>query len=325
MSKSNITDQDLVDLKGKVAIVTGGNSGVGYGTVQWLARQGAKVYIAGRNDERVAAAIKKLESEGLKGGSLHALKLDLADPRLAKQSAEDFLTKESRLDILVNNAAIGGADPTSLNQYGLRDIITTKKHTISHISHFVFTETLLPLLKKTAQEENSDVRIINVSSKVHDTIEVDSFKGKETLNKNYGDSMNDKMKTYSFSKLANILHIKHLQKQFDSENIPITCIALHPGVVATPGMDKFFDSVGVLGRVLKVVFVPLFLLSISKGGMNSAFAAASQDIKKDRAPYKGAYLMPVGKITQPSKAALDDRLASELYDTTKEVLSEIGL
>ncbi|KAF5318544.1 hypothetical protein D9619_010895 [Psilocybe cf. subviscida] len=320
MSKSNITDQDLVDLKGKVAIVTGGNSGVGYGTVQWLARQGAKVYIAGRNDERVAAAIKKLESEGLKGGSLHALKLDLADPRLAKQSAEDFLTKESRLDILVNNAAIGGADPTSLNQYGLRDIMTT-----NHISHFVFTETLLPLLKKTAQEENSDVRIINVSSKVHDKIEVDSFKGKETLNKDYGDSTNDRLMTYGFSKLANILHIKHLQKQFDSENIPITCIALHPGVVATPGVDRFFNSAGILGRVLKVVVVPLFFLSISKGGMNSAFAAASQDVKKDRAPYKGAYLMPVGKITQPSKAALDDRLASELYDTMKEVLSEIGL
>jgi hypothetical protein len=80
-----------------------------------------------------------------------------------------------------------------------------------------------------------------------------------------------------------------------------------------------------MGRILKVVILPLFFLSMSKGGMNSAFAAAGQDIKKDRAPYKGAYLMPVGKITQPSKAALDDRLATELYDTTKEVLSEMGL
>ncbi|KAF5328365.1 hypothetical protein D9619_013244 [Psilocybe cf. subviscida] len=322
MSRSNITEEDLVDLKGKVAIVTGGNSGVGYGTVQWLLRKGAKVYIAGRSQERVAVAITMLESEGIKNGSVHALKLDLADPRLARQSAEDFLSMESRLDILVNNAALGvGAGPQefSLNEYGLKNIMTT-----NYISHFVFTETLLPLLKKTAVEENSDVRIVNVTSKIHERIEIDSFKGKDMLNKEYGDTLNGRLGTYSLSKLANILHIKHLQKRLDSETIPITCIALNPGAVATPGVDKFFDSVGFLGRILKVIVIPLSFLSLSKGGMNSAFAAAGQDIKKDKLLYKGAYLMPVGKITQPSRAALDNRLATELYNTTKEILSEIG-
>jgi NADP-dependent 3-hydroxy acid dehydrogenase YdfG len=58
------------------------------------------VYIAGRNEERVSAAIKELESEGIKDGSLHFLKIDLADPRLAKQAGEEFLRKETRLDVL---------------------------------------------------------------------------------------------------------------------------------------------------------------------------------------------------------------------------------
>lgn len=59
-----------------------------------------KVYVAGRSEERVSSAVAKLESKGIKSGSVHALKLDLADPILVKQSAEDFLSKESRLDIL---------------------------------------------------------------------------------------------------------------------------------------------------------------------------------------------------------------------------------
>jgi NADP-dependent 3-hydroxy acid dehydrogenase YdfG len=58
------------------------------------------VYIAARNEERVSAAIKQLESEGIADGSLHFLKTDLADPRLAKQAGEEFLQKETRLDVL---------------------------------------------------------------------------------------------------------------------------------------------------------------------------------------------------------------------------------
>lgn len=102
-------------------------------------------------------------------------------------------------------------------------------------------------------------------------------------------------------------------------------MALNPGAVATPGVDRFFNSMGFLGRILKFAIVPLFFLSTSEGGMNSAFAAAGQEIMEDKTLYKGAYLMPIGKITQPSKAALNERLAVELYNTTKEVLMELGL
>lgn len=174
-------------------------------------------------------------------------------------------------------------------------------------------------------------------------VDIDSFEGKDRLNKDYGDSTKGWVTTYGvinpsnrlqellnyilpgLSKLANILHIKHLQKQLDSENIPITCMALNPGAVATPGVNTFFDSMGFIGRILKLVIVPLFFLSTSDGGMNSAFAAASEEITNNKTLYKGAYLMPVGKITQPSKAASNEQLAMELYNTTKDVLLELGV
>jgi len=99
---------DLVDLKGKVVIVTGGNRGIGYATVRFFARAGAKVYLAARNPQAALEAIQLLDSDGLGpgNGEILFLKLDQSDPRKAKAAAEEFLKRESRLDILVLNAAL---------------------------------------------------------------------------------------------------------------------------------------------------------------------------------------------------------------------------
>lgn len=83
-------------------VLRGNSSGIGYATVQILARHGAKVYIGARSEERAKAAIERLRTEGLQpgNGELEWLELDLSDPRKTKQSAEVFLSKENRLDIL---------------------------------------------------------------------------------------------------------------------------------------------------------------------------------------------------------------------------------
>jgi NAD(P)-dependent dehydrogenase (short-subunit alcohol dehydrogenase family) len=75
--------------------------GIGYSTVKFLARRGAKVYLAARNESKGTKAAANLELEGQEsGGKVVFLKLDLADPRMAKESAQEFLSKETRLDIL---------------------------------------------------------------------------------------------------------------------------------------------------------------------------------------------------------------------------------
>ena len=78
------------------------SSGIGFATVQHLARKGAKVYIAGRSEVRVKAAIERLRAEGLEpgNGAIEWLQLDLGDPRKVKESAEKFAEKETRLDVL---------------------------------------------------------------------------------------------------------------------------------------------------------------------------------------------------------------------------------
>ena len=121
MSRFN-PEKDMVDLTGKVAIVTGAkcvrilfdvismshfslgilsfSRGIGYHTAKFLARKGAKVYLGARNESKASGAISQLEQEGLGRGQVLWLEVDLSDPRLAKESAEDFLRRESRLDIL---------------------------------------------------------------------------------------------------------------------------------------------------------------------------------------------------------------------------------
>ena len=93
---------ELSDLTGKVVIVTGGNGGIGYYTVQFLARKGAKVYMAARNEEKASLAIGKLKKEGLEPGNGEVLfmKLDLSDPKGTRSAAEKFVQQEKRLDVL---------------------------------------------------------------------------------------------------------------------------------------------------------------------------------------------------------------------------------
>ncbi|KAJ7124542.1 hypothetical protein C8R44DRAFT_980783 [Mycena epipterygia] len=294
-TRKMLSEDDFVDLHGKVALVTGGNTGIGYATVQMLARKGAKaltqfepcsmfnklqVYIAARDEGRTAIAIEQLKAENINGGS--------------------FVKKEQRLDILVNNAA-------------------------RHISHFVLTDTPLPLMKATAEETGSDVRIVNVSSNMHSRMKPENFSTTDAFNRNYGESTMGYVDTYANSKLANISHIKALQKRLGSDSVPITCLAAHPGAVKTVGSDGFLASIPYLGGFLKDYVGPLFFGPWRKGAMTVAFAAASKEVVQQKEKYQGAYIVPIATIARASSFAQDERLQRELYATTESFLKELGL
>ncbi|KAJ7138631.1 NAD-P-binding protein [Mycena filopes] len=309
---------DLVDLHGKVVLLTGGNTGIGYATIQILARRGAKVYMATRGATKAKAAIETMEAEGLGEGSVHFLELDLSDPRAVSQAAKGFLNTEGRLDVFVNNAALGFG-PYYLTDDGLLNVMV-----INHVSPWILTDTLLPLLKKTAAEADSDVRIVNLSSAMHAQVKPTTFAGKEALAKDYGLSAIRQMDTYAYTKLASILHINALQKRLDAEKANITCISVHPGVVHTQTSLSVMGSIPLLGGLLRLV-VPLLFSTPEAGGTAVAFAAAAKDVAAERTRYKSAYLMPVGKVTAASNAAQDARLQTELYETTESVVREMGI
>jgi hypothetical protein len=124
------------------------------------------------------------------------------------------------------------------------------------------------------------------------------------------------------SKLANVLHIKALQKRLIAESVPITCIAAHPGTTKTVALDRYFTAISYVGGFLNKYVAPFFG-SWRYGAMTVAFAAAGKEVMDKRETYQGVYMVPIATISPASKFGLDERLQEELYETTEKIISEL--
>ncbi|KAK7421462.1 hypothetical protein QQX98_002161 [Neonectria punicea] len=155
------SERDIPNLSGYVAIVTGGNSGIGYETANQLALHNARVYIASRSRERVTQAIHKMSHSAMgKPLDLHFLQMDLKDLKSVKAAATHFRTLESQLDILINNAGVMTV-PYELTSDGFET-----QWQVNYLAPHIFTSSLMPLLLSTASVHDrlDRVRIVNVSS-----------------------------------------------------------------------------------------------------------------------------------------------------------------
>ncbi|KJA26759.1 hypothetical protein HYPSUDRAFT_1029410 [Hypholoma sublateritium FD-334 SS-4] len=309
--------KDLPDLAGKIIIVTGANTGIGYATAKHLARKGAKVFVGSRSEERGKNAVTKLQEEGIGSGEVIYLHVDIGTPELAKKSAEGFLGKETRLDVLVNNAAIiwDAHQENKTAQDGITEMMMT-----NHIGVFQFTKTLIPLLIKTAEQPGSDVRIITVSSNAHRssaaadpsiTFSLDTFKDHHTS------ASVPSFARYTVTKLANTLFSNTLTRRLSSSGI--ICLSLHPGFVNTSISTRFSFS-GALNLLMRVI-----AMAPDEGAYTSVFAAGSPVIREQAEEYNGSYLEPPGRITKPAPNALKVELQDELWNTTGKYLEDQGL
>ncbi|TCD65449.1 hypothetical protein EIP91_002662 [Steccherinum ochraceum] len=315
-------ERGIPDLSGKVIIVTGGNSGLGFESVKYLAAAGAKVYMGARSEQKAKDAMARIDEElgKEKKGTVEWLELDLSDSRKAKAAAETFVEKENRLDVLMNNAALTVA-PYKRSIDDIQDVMM-----VNHVSPFVFTMTLLPLLKRTAKEPNTDVRIVNLSSAaIGYTTDAIRFRNKEDFNDEHAGLLAE-MKRYGRSKLANILFTKELQRQLDAENVPIIAISLHPGAVNTEGNRRVAGNLqNPVFRVLLSWATTTLMTAVNKGAYTQVFAAVAPIVRERAEQYKGVYLTPPAAITTPNKAGESKELAEELWKTTEGIIKEIGV
>ncbi|KAI0691668.1 NAD-P-binding protein [Earliella scabrosa] len=316
--------RDIPDLTGKVAIVTGGNRGLGYAIIQHLAQRGAKVYLAARSKDRADAAIEQLHAEGLKpgNGQIEWLHLDLSDPRQTRRSAEEFLTREKHLDILVNNAGYARRAYV-IGPDGVQDIMLA-----NYLGVVIFTKTFLSLLTDTARDPQNDVRIAMMASSYTHLLKGRTvrFSTLDDFNEEFKGVKNHEMLRYAKTKLANILYAKALQKDFDARGVPITVMSIDPGLVDTPGVrgDRSMRS-PAFGPILRLwmwwSFVPP-----SEGAYSTVFAVASPAVRADREKYKGAYIIPPGQVGTPTvPQGESEELAKELWEETEAVCKALVL
>ena len=235
MSKQKWTTDNIPDLTGKVFIVTGGNSGLGYESVKAFAEKGAEVILACRNVEKGELA----KSEIVKSDStsnIKVMELDLMELSSIREFTSSFKSNYDQLDVLLNNAGIM-MTPYQLTKDGFESQFGT-----NHLGHFTLTGLLLDIIQKTPA-----ARVINISSLAH---KGGTFDFEDFLYNN-GRSY-DPMKAYRRSKMANLLFTYELQRKLVAVQSDTIAVAAHPGVSMTnlanhlkgSFMFKIFELIG---------------------------------------------------------------------------------
>jgi NAD(P)-dependent dehydrogenase (short-subunit alcohol dehydrogenase family) len=202
-----------LDLSGKIAMVTGGYSGIGLETTRALAKAGARVIVPARNSQKAQKAL-----EGIPNVELELL--DLMKPSSIDSLSERFLSSERPLHILVNSAGIM-ATPLVRDERGYESQFAT-----NHLGHFQLTARLWPALKKAG-----NARVVAVSSRAH------RKGGVNFDDPNFETTEYDRWKAYAQSKSANALFAVGLDRLAKVHGV--RAFAVHPGLVPATGIGRF--------------------------------------------------------------------------------------
>lgn len=223
------------DLSGQVAVVTGGNTGIGKETAKELAKRGCTVIIASRDGPKGAAAVKEIQTATM-NKNVTTEPLDLSSKPSIQQFASAINSKYGKVDILVNNAGIMALPNKTLSPQGHE-----MQMAVNHLGHFYLTSLLWSSLRKS-----KELRIVNVSSILHKKNPIEpSYPVKidfDTMDGTYHaqdgkphdwDGKYDPQYAYSASKMANVLFSQELAERLEKINLDSRAMSVHPGVVRT--------------------------------------------------------------------------------------------
>lgn len=251
------TTNNIPDQSGKVIIVTGANSGIGYEATRELARKGATVVMACRNMAKAEPALSELKKEQ-PNAIIDLIHLDLASLKSVHAFADAFIAKYDRLDVLINNAGI------MMVPYGQTEDGFERQLGTNHLGHFALTGLLIDRIKATP-----NARVVNISSNGHKVGSVDFDNLQYEGGKGYSP-----MSSYGRSKLANILFTYELQKRFDANGVDAIAVAAHPGGSNTNLGNHLTDS--LLGKLMMPI-VSRMSQSAAMGALPTLRAAVDQD------------------------------------------------
>lgn len=292
MKNENWSAENIPDQKGKVVIVTGSSSGIGYEAARVIANKGAEVIIAVRSLDKGEAAAQKIRSQ-YKDADVKVMKLDLADLSSVKTFAEEFRSKYSRLDRLINNAGVM-IPPYSRTKDGFELQFGT-----NHLGHFALTGQLSEILAATP-----DSRVVNVASGAHKFGKID-FDDLTWEKRGY-----TAWRAYGMSKIANLYFTYELNRRLKAAGIGTIATAAHPGYTATE-----------LQRTMPLAFLGNTLLAqgISMGTLPTLRAAYDKDAMG------GEYYGPNGfmemwgypVLVESNDLSKDETIAAKLWDVSE--------
>ena len=294
---SRWSSADVPDQIGRVALVTGANSGLGLHTSIGLARKGARVLMACRDAGRAEVALRRVRAEA-PGATAELVTLDLASLASIEAAAVDVAGRLPALDVLVDNAGVM-APPRTTTADGFELQLGT-----NHLGHFALTGRLLPLLLAAAAP-----RVVVVSSGAHRT-------GKIAFEDLQSEHAYSRWGAYGQSKLANLLFARELQRRAGAR---LLVAAAHPGYAATHLQSG--QGSPLLEALMRVGNATV-AQSDADGAMPQLYAATMPDVRPD--DYWGPQLLEIRgapKRVGRSAAAQDDAVARRLWERSEELTS----
>jgi NAD(P)-dependent dehydrogenase (short-subunit alcohol dehydrogenase family) len=297
-------------LEGKVIVVTGGNTGLGKETVRAFAANGARlVVLACRTVTKGEETKLELVKENEKLTNIVVLPLDLGDLASIDNFVSEFKKLDVPLHILVNNAGVM-ATPQQKTTDGFE-----YQFGINHYGHFKLTLGLLPFLAETSKKENSEGRIVCLSSSAHKVgTGVINF---EDLHAQKEGTYGKKKKfnklgpwyAYGQSKLANIMFACALNRRLQKDKVNVTCNSLHPGGIMT---DLQRDVTGP-AMLLMTVMNPILFKSVPQGAATSVYVATSPQING-----KGGLFFEDCNVSVPLEYSQDEKEQEKLWDISEK-------
>ncbi|KAH9028045.1 NAD(P)-binding protein [Lactarius deliciosus] len=281
---------DIPDLTGKVILVTGGNTGIGKETVKQLLAHNAKVYLAARSAQKANEAIAELKNET--GKQAIFLQLDLSDIPAVRKSAQEFLSKESQLHVLINNAGV---------MMSPKEQVTAQKYDMQFgtnvIGHWLLTELLLPALfaATDAAPFHEKARVVTVSSTVNyltTGLDFDALADGPKRTQ-YGE-----LELYNKSKFGNVVVARELARRYGDK---IVSTSLNPGSIRT---DLLRHQPGWRNALVHWLMYP-----VSYGALTQLYCATAPSA----ADANGKFFIPWTRLGEPNKAALDPQVGERLW------------
>ena len=275
------------DMKDKLCIVTGANSGIGRAAALGLAKLGARVVLVCRDSGRGEEARQHIIGQS-GNESVDLLVGDLSSQRSTRELAAEIQGRYQRLDVLVNNAG-RLISHRSVTEDGLETTFA-----LNHLGYFLLTNLLVDLLKVSAHS-----RVVNVASSAHrmGTIDFDDLQYEE----GYGG-----YKAYSRSKLANVLFTYELARRLEGTGVTVNC--MHPGTVRT---NLFKGATGPIAFCLNML-KPL-MRSLSSGAETVVYLASSPDLEG----ITGRYFFNK-KACRSSRISYDAAMAQRLWQVSSQ-------
>ncbi|CAG8953741.1 hypothetical protein HYFRA_00006631 [Hymenoscyphus fraxineus] len=325
----------IPDLSGKVAVVTGGNEGIGAAFCTELLKNNIfKVIIASNDAARHKDAMKHFSKEAGKDVSSKVTfhEMDLGDYDAVRKVVEQIKKETDRIDILDLSAAIGiyKTDiPESTND---KSHALDRHFAVNNVGHAIFAAGLLDLVKQTGKK-TSDARIVVMASNLHFSADSSvKWESIEEINTHLGPTLQ-----YNRSKMGNVLFAKKLARNLAQEGYAqqVFVNSIHPGVVKTAQQDGALETYvpkiqtalgeGVVGTAVSasveganLAARTLLMKDSPAGALSALYAATSPEVREKG--LQGEYIVPNGTVQTADKRALDEKYQDKYWELLQECI-----